>query len=257
MTESHHQRQAAESFGAEAERYDRARPSYPQQLIHRIVENSTGPHVLDVGTGTGIAARQLEIEEQHVLGLDVDPLMAEQARRQGLEVEVSKFEDWDPRGRQFDTVVAAQAWHWVDPIAGATKAAGILTPAGRIALIWNVMEPEPAARKAFAEVNASVLPDFPNLWSGDRPILELYGRMFETAEHGLEKSGDFTHPERWRVDWDRAYGKQEWLDQLPTFGGMSRLPKGQVDELLAMTATAIGDSFVMHYTTVAVTATRK
>ncbi|GIF17423.1 SAM-dependent methyltransferase [Actinoplanes tereljensis] len=254
MTESHHQREAAESFGAEAERYDRARPSYPQELIHRIVENSPGREVLDVGCGTGIAARQLIEEKQEVLGLDVDPRMAEQARRQGLEVEVSKFEDWDPKGRQFDTVVAAQAWHWVDPIAGAAKAAEVLKPGGRIALIWNVFEPEPAARKVFAAANVS---GFPNLWAGDRPILDTYNLMFENAEDGLEKSGYFTRAERWRADWDRVYTRQEWLDQLPTFGGMSRLPKDKVDEMLAKTAAALADSFVMHYVTVAVTATKK
>jgi hypothetical protein len=36
---------------------------------------------------------------------------------------VAKFEDWDPAGRTFDSVIAAQAWHWVDPVAGAAKAA--------------------------------------------------------------------------------------------------------------------------------------
>ncbi|MEU4240457.1 class I SAM-dependent methyltransferase [Actinoplanes sp. NPDC026619] len=256
MTESHQQRQAAESFGAEAERYDRARPSYPPELIHRIAANNPGPRVLDVGCGTGIAARQFQAEKREVLGLDVDPRMAEQARSQGLEVEVSKFEDWDAQGRHFDTIVAAQAWHWVDPIAGATKAAELLNPTGRIALIWNVFEPEPATRKAFATTYESVLSGFPNVWAGDRPILETYDLMFAAAEGGLEQSGCFTRAERWRVDWERAYTKKDWLDQLPTFGGMSRLPKEKMDELLAATERAIADSFVMRYATVAVTATK-
>ncbi|GAA2656417.1 class I SAM-dependent methyltransferase [Paractinoplanes durhamensis] len=257
MTEPHQQRGAAESFGAEAERYDRTRPSYPQDLIHRIAEHSPGPRVLDVGCGTGIAARQFRDEKRDVLGLDVDARMAEQARRQGLEVEVSKFEDWDAKGRVFDTVAAAQAWHWVDPFAGAVKAAEILNPAGRIALIWNVFEPEPSARTALAVVQQSVLPDFPNIWAGDRPILETYGLMFAKAEEGLDKSGNFTLVERWRIDWERVYTKKDWLDQLPTFGGMSRLPKDTMAELLAATDRAIGDSFLMRYTTVAVTATKK
>ena len=25
--------------------------------------------------------------------------------------------DWDPAGRRFDAVIAAQSWHWVDPLA--------------------------------------------------------------------------------------------------------------------------------------------
>jgi predicted TPR repeat methyltransferase len=54
---SHRQRQVAESFGAEAERYDRARPGYPAALVDRIVAASPGPDVLDAGCGTGISSR--------------------------------------------------------------------------------------------------------------------------------------------------------------------------------------------------------
>jgi SAM-dependent methyltransferase len=59
--EPHQHRQVAESFGSEAERYDRARPSYPGEMVDRIVAGSPGPGVLDVGCGTGIAARLEEL----------------------------------------------------------------------------------------------------------------------------------------------------------------------------------------------------
>ena len=55
--ESHQYRQVAESFGVDPERYDRARPRYPDALVARVVAASPGPDVLDVGCGTGIAAR--------------------------------------------------------------------------------------------------------------------------------------------------------------------------------------------------------
>ncbi|MBO0837835.1 MAG: SAM-dependent methyltransferase, partial [Actinobacteria bacterium] len=58
--EPHRQRQVAESFGADAARYDRARPSYPSALVDGIVAGSPGRDVLDVGCGTGIAARQFQ-----------------------------------------------------------------------------------------------------------------------------------------------------------------------------------------------------
>ncbi len=56
MNEPHQHRQVAEPFGSDAERYDRARPSYPGALVEAIVAGSPG--VLDVGCGTGIAARR-------------------------------------------------------------------------------------------------------------------------------------------------------------------------------------------------------
>jgi SAM-dependent methyltransferase len=112
----------AQSFGSDAERYDRARPRYPDVMVERILAASPGADVVDVGCGTGIAARQLEAAGARVLGVEVDARMADGARRRGLEVEVAAFETWDPAGRTFDAVAAGQAWHWIDPLAGAVKA---------------------------------------------------------------------------------------------------------------------------------------
>jgi hypothetical protein len=41
--EMHQHREAAESFGTDAERYDRTRPPYPGALVERIVAASPGP----------------------------------------------------------------------------------------------------------------------------------------------------------------------------------------------------------------------
>ena len=87
----HEHRDVAESFGADAERYNRARPSYPRLLIDRIVGGRTGVSVLDVGSGTGIAARQLQAAGCQVLGIDPDERMAGVARETGVETEVSRF----------------------------------------------------------------------------------------------------------------------------------------------------------------------
>jgi ubiquinone/menaquinone biosynthesis C-methylase UbiE len=56
--EPHHQRQAAESFGSDPGRYDRARPRYPDALIERIVAGAPGGLVLDVAVGTGAKAAE-------------------------------------------------------------------------------------------------------------------------------------------------------------------------------------------------------
>ncbi|HEX9623462.1 MAG TPA: class I SAM-dependent methyltransferase [Streptosporangiaceae bacterium] len=139
----HQSRQIAESFGTDPDRYDRARPRYPDALIDAIVAGSPGRDVLDVGCGTGIVARQFQSRGCRVLGVEVDERMAELARQTGVEVEVSKFEDWGAAGplRVFDAVVAGQAWHWVDPVAGAARAAHVLRPGGSLAVFWNVFQP--------------------------------------------------------------------------------------------------------------------
>ena len=151
-SESHRARQIAESFGSEAERYERTRPTYPNAIVDAILVASPGPDVLDVGIGTGFSTRPFQEEGCHVLGVDPDERMAEYARQSGLEVEIAKFEEWDPAGRTFDVVIAGQTWHWVEPVLGASKAAEILQPGGRIALFWNVMSFPPDFAKGCAAV---------------------------------------------------------------------------------------------------------
>ncbi|HXW43515.1 MAG TPA: class I SAM-dependent methyltransferase [Streptosporangiaceae bacterium] len=242
----------------DAERYERARPSYPQALIERILAVSPGPDVLDIGCGTGISSRPFTAAGCRVLGVEPDERMADLARRGGLEVEVAKFEDWDPAGRAFDAAVAGQAWHWVDPVAGAARAAQALRPGGRLVVFWNAFQPPPALSRAFADVYDAVLPGFPgNLWS--RPIIDGYRTMCGTAADGMRQAGAFGECEQWQFDWERPYTRDEWLDAVPTFGGHSRLPAQAQRELLAglgAAVDAVGGSFTMGYATVAATAAR-
>jgi len=95
----HHARQTAESFGTDAQRYDQARPGYPEALVARTIAGSPGLDVLDVGCGTGIAARQFQAAGCTVLGVEPDARMADVARAAGLPVEVTTFEAWAPAGR--------------------------------------------------------------------------------------------------------------------------------------------------------------
>src|ERR1700761_8995793 len=159
--EPHQAREVAESFGTDPERYDRARPRYPAAMVERIVAASPGPRVVDVGTGTGIAARQFQAAGCRVLGVEIDARMAAWARQSGVEVEVAAFEAWDPGDREFDAVVAGQTWHWVEPVAGAAKADAALRPGGRLAVFWNVGELPPDLAEPFSAVYQRVLPDSP------------------------------------------------------------------------------------------------
>jgi protein-L-isoaspartate O-methyltransferase len=51
-------RARAESFGAAAALYDRARPSHPSALIEALIADGSR-RVLDIGCGTGIASALL------------------------------------------------------------------------------------------------------------------------------------------------------------------------------------------------------
>jgi SAM-dependent methyltransferase len=227
-------------------------------MVERIVASSPGPDVVDVGTGTGIAARQFQAAGCKVLGVEVDGRMAEMARRNGLEVEVAAFEAWDPAGRAFHAIVSGQTWHWVDPVAGAAKAAQALRPGGRLAVFWNAGQPPHDVMEAFAAVYRRVMPDLPfSPWA--MPASDGYTLLCTRAADGIREVGAFGDPEQWRFDWERSYTRDEWLDQLPTGGGHKQLPPAQLEALLAGVGAAIdavGGSFTMGYAAVVVTAVR-
>jgi len=261
---AHLQRRVAEGFGASAGRYDRARPTYPADLLDRIVAASprraySEPYVLDVGCGTGIAARLFQAAGCRVLGVDPDPRMAELARQGGTETEVAKFEDWDPAGRRFDTVIAAQAWHWVDPVGGVAKAAEVLRPGGRLAVFWNAFDSSADLREAFGEVFRRALPDSPLAGFWSRPAVDTYRAGCAKVAEVIRHAEAFGEPEEWLSSWERPYTRDEWLDLVPTTGGFTQHPGAIQRELLDGLGAAVdaaGGTFTVSCTTVAATAAR-
>jgi len=97
-------------FGSDPERYDRARPRYPDARVQRIVAASPGPDVVDVGCGTGIAARQFQAAGCTVLGIEVDARTADPARRGALRWSGQgggAAAAWWPAGRVLERVPAS------------------------------------------------------------------------------------------------------------------------------------------------------
>ena len=245
----------------DAERYDRTRPRYPVDMVARIVAASRGPDVVDVGCGTGTAARQFREAGCTVLGVEPDVRMADVARRSGLDVEVATFEAWDPAGREFDAVIAGTAWHWVDPVAGAAKAALVLRPGGRLAPFHHAFQAPPEVMDALGKIMRQVAPDAPLNpgWQSQKSAMDLYQPLFAKIADGIREAGGFSEPEQWRFGWERRYSRDEWLDQLPTLGGLTQLPADKlalVTQSVGAAIDAMGGGFTMPYVTVVVSAVR-
>ena len=251
----------AESFGVDPDRYDRTRPSYPDAMIERIVTASPGTDVLDVGCGTGIEARQFRAAGCTVLGVEPDPRMAVVARGTGITVEVSTFEKWEPAGRTFDAVIAGTAWHWVDPVAGAAKAAQVLRPGGVLAPFGHVYQLPPTVAQALDAAYRRVVPDSPLAFAGPPAgsVLDGYQALYLRAADGIRQAGGFGEPALWRYDWERPYTRDELLDLIPTSGGLTGLPPNGLAAVLAALGAAIdalGGTLTLPYATWGLTATR-
>ncbi len=256
------ERSRAESFGAVAELYDRVRPSYPPAMVDALLagggraEIDPPRRVLDVGCGTGIASRLLAARGCEVLGVEIDERMARLARAHGVPVEVARFERWEPAGRSFELVVSGQAWHWIDPLAGAHKAASVLEPGGRLALFWNFGRQPPAVAELFDPIYERLAPGL----EGYSVLLGGQDARADTATAGIAAAGQFEDAEASTYGWRQTHTTAEWLEILQTHSDHQTLPAERRERLLEAIGGAIdslGGSFEMPYEAILVSAQRR
>jgi SAM-dependent methyltransferase len=241
-------------FGGEAERYERARPTYPAALVDRLLAEAPR-RVLDIGCGTGKAGRLFAERGCSVLGVESDERMATVARRQGLDVERAPFEEWDARGRVFDLAICGQAWHWLDPERRIEQLAVALASGGRFAAFWNFPRFEQGLGDEIDDLYGRIAPD-------------LRGGRFGVGVHEADRSGDlaqltadtrFVAAEEWSFQHEQRYSREEWLDLLQTYSDHIALPAEQRERLLDAIGAAIdayGGTRTIDYRTVVVTAVR-
>jgi SAM-dependent methyltransferase len=152
-------RELGRVFNEVPELYDRVRPGYPDELFADLVAISgmtEKSSVLEVGCGTGQATRSLAAFGCSVTAIEPGEAMAALARQRlaafgNVRVETATFEDWADRGARFDVIVAASAWHWVDPSIGWRRAHDLLNPGGWMALLGNVVVRRPGEPEMYAE----------------------------------------------------------------------------------------------------------
>jgi len=250
----HENRRRAESFGQDAERYDRARPSYPAEMVDDLVAGKPA-RVLDVGCGTGKVARLFLARGCDVLGVEPDSRMATVAESHGIQVEVANFEAWDPAHRIFDLVVSGQAWHWVDPSVGPIKAAAILSPRGRLAIFWNRARHDSQTKTALDEAYLRFAPALAkeSVPLGNEPPDNAGDIAAIAATHLFAPCQLRTYA------WAQEYSREEWLDQLGTHSDHMTLQPQQLATLLDAVGAAIvrlGGSITVHYETQLISALR-
>jgi SAM-dependent methyltransferase len=197
---SRDQRDIGRVFEEVPELYDRVRPAYPDELFADLIE-ITGiderSSVLEVGCGTGLATRSLAALGCSVTAVEPGAGMAALARRRlaafrNVEIEVSTFEGWDQRGRNFDLLVAASAWHWVDPAIGWRRAQEVLRPRGWMALLGNVVVRRPGEPEVYAEtadLHERFAPGNPD-W-GHPPLEEDVRTTGEERRFAMDPGGVF------------------------------------------------------------------
>ncbi len=131
----------AASFGSAADAYERGRPSYPAAALDWLLPRHAR-RVLDLGAGTGKLTRQLRDLELDVVAVEPSAGMREQLAQAvpGVALLDGTAESIPLPDHSVDAVLVAQAWHWVDPARAVPEVARVLTPRGRLGLVWNIRD---------------------------------------------------------------------------------------------------------------------
>ncbi len=131
-------------FGAVAGIYAAARPDYPAGL-YRVLEELArkplnGALVVDVGAGTGIAARQMRDRGARVVAIEPSTGMLSElaATSPGVRVIRGDGNAVPLRDGCADFVTYAQSWHWIDPALALPELRRVLRPGGTFAAWWNL-----------------------------------------------------------------------------------------------------------------------
>ncbi|MGH1561178.1 class I SAM-dependent methyltransferase [Mumia sp. DW29H23] len=130
----------ARGFDACASEYALARPSYPERAVRWLVGDEP-VRVLELGAGSGQMTSALAKAGHDVVALDRSAEMLSQlATRLDVPVVRGVAERLPFHAGAFDVVVAAQSFHWFDPLRTLPELARVLRTGGRLSLVWNTRD---------------------------------------------------------------------------------------------------------------------
>ncbi|MDJ0768428.1 MAG: class I SAM-dependent methyltransferase [Ilumatobacter sp.] len=225
------------TFDSSAAAYHGARPRYPVELFDALDEYAgaaSAAEVLEIGPGTGIATIPLAERGHRVTAIEIGERLSARARANtaglgGVSIVHGSFDDWEPsRWGMFDRVVAATAWHWLDPATKYVRAHRHLRPLGTLAF-WSALHVVPDDGDTFF---ADIQPVYDEIGES-LPADHTFPRPGELADHTDEivASGLFNQVHVRHFDWAISYDADGYIALLETFSGHISMDRWKRDRL--------------------------
>ncbi|MBW4029370.1 MAG: class I SAM-dependent methyltransferase [Acidobacteria bacterium] len=251
------------TFDGAATGYDRYRPRYPSALfddLRDVVGLDANSRILEVGCGPGVATEGMMARGWSVLAVDPGTRLAQVARDkfgdERFAVEIATFDEWDPRGRRFDVVFSAAAYHWVAPEVRWRKAAGVIVEHGFIALAGNLTVAEgsfhdfsDATRTLRAQLGVGEEREASTV--GDvRQLVTAHGHDIGDLWEAVSPQGSpvvaddlFGAPDVRLYPWSTTYSTVEAVGLLATYSRYLSMDPAKRTALFSRMATLIDDEF--------------
>jgi SAM-dependent methyltransferase len=228
--------QLRQTFDTIAELYDRARPGYPPAMLDDLTARADlgpGRRVLEIGPGTGQLTVPLAGRGCRIVAVELGANLAVAARHHlrgfpDAEVVHADFEHWQLPAERFDLVIAATAFHWLDPDTRMARTAEALRPGGTLATV-ETHHVAGGTADFFVAVQDCYLRFDP----ATPEFITLLRPADITADDGeAARSGHFTDTTVLSYEWEQAYTTAEYLDLLRTYSTTLDLPEAAAGGLL-------------------------
>lgn len=222
----------SEMFDRTADYYDTFRPSYPREIIERIInitEINSKSKILEIGAGSGKATELFAPYNFHIHCIDPGENLVRNGRIKfkefnNISFQVARFEELDLSPEQYDVIFSAQAFHWIPQPAGYEKCADALKNEGYLALFWNM----------YITYNNDLdneLLEISKKYGGLADFLSVDGceKRIDSIVEGIENSGYFNSPIVHRVLWNQSYTADEYYGFVQT--GNFFIQKSEAEKL--------------------------
>lgn len=171
-------------FSSRAEVYALARPSYPPEAIGFITEGARGARpIIDLAAGTAIGTDLIARRGLRCVGIEPNvEMLARAGELPGRPLVAGKAETMPLRDGATDLLTVFNAFHWFQPDAFFLEAHRVLTPGGKLALLWNDWNLGDPFTAAFVKLMRSHAGDFPPE-DREAEVAPLYAtRFFRSVE---------------------------------------------------------------------------
>jgi SAM-dependent methyltransferase len=181
---------AARGFARAVDAYERGRPAHPAPAVERLSRElrlRPGARVLDLAAGTGKLTRPLVETGAEVVAVEPVSEMraALAAGLPGVEALAGTAEAIPLADGAVDAVTVGQAFHWFDGDAALAEIYRVLTPHGRLGLIWNVRDESVPWVARLTEIMEPYRGDAPGYRAGRWRVAFDRTMLFTPLEHAV------------------------------------------------------------------------